>query len=267
MYRALSAESPLLVGQKRGCYSKNHQFFMISIIIPTLNEERVIERTLKNLRTIHSVPYEIIVADTSSTDNTRARAEGLADKVVVYTGTEKPNASIIRNLGASHARGDILIFQDADVLLENADFFVRRVQEYMANNPSLVALAVATRFDPETQTLMDRLMARFINLTFFVLNNVLHSGGGAGTCQIVRRSAFEKIGGYDNTIPVSEDAVLFQNLARVGTTRFVWDIRTIESGRRQHAIGWPRLLAQWWGNWFSATFLGKSASSHWEEIR
>ncbi len=240
---------------------------MLSIIIPTLNEERAIEQTLKNLRSIHSLLYEIIIADTKSTDRTRDIAEKYADTVVVYQGTKKPNAAIIRNLGATVAKGDVLLFQDADVILKDADAFVVRVRDVLQKNPEFVALTVSTRVDSATATLMDGFMSWAINMSFIILNNVLHVGGASGECQIVRREAFDKVGGYDESLPVSEDADLFQKLARVGRTRMLTDLLTVQSGRRQHAIGWPRLLLQWWGNWISVTFFHTSVTSHWEEIR
>lgn len=240
---------------------------MLSIIIPTLNEERFIERTLKNLRTIHSVPYEIIVADTGSTDKTREIASRYADVVVVYEGDEKPNAAIIRNLGAKVAKGEILLFQDADVILGGADSFVKRACFVLRETPSLVALTTAARVDPESENLTDRFMYWMINNTFVLLNNVLRVGGASGECQIVRCKSFEQIGGYNATLPVGEDNELFQRLARIGRTRILTDLVTFQTGRRQHAIGWTRLLLQWWSNWVAITFFHKSASNHWDEIR
>ena len=240
---------------------------MISIIIPTLNEERVIERTLKNLRSIHSVPYEIIVADTKSTDRTGEIATQYDATLTIYNGTKKPNAAIIRNLGAAAAKGDVFLFQDADVILKDVDHFVVRALAVLKNDSKIVALTAAARVEPESENWMDRFMYAMINMTFVLLNNVFHIGGASGECMIVRREAFEKIGGFNEALPVAEDNELFQKLARIGRTRILTDLVTLQTGRRQHAIGWPRLLLQWWSSWVSMTFFGKSASSDWEEVR
>ncbi len=239
----------------------------LSIIIPTLNEGRYLQRTLKNLRTIHSVDYEIIVSDTNSTDNTREIAEKYADIVTVYNEDKKPNAAIIRNLGTKNAKGDIFLFQDADVILKDADAFVSHVCEVLEKNSKLVAVTVASRIEPKLETIPDRIMYWIINMTFVMLNNVFHIGGASGECQIIKRDAFEKVGGYNESLPVAEDNEIFQKLARIGKTRILMELLTLQTGRRVHATGWPRLLWQWQVNWFYMTFLHKSASNEWEEIR
>lgn len=239
---------------------------MFSIIIPTLNEERAIERTLKNLKTISSVSHEIIVADTNSKDHTREIAKKYADRVVVYDGKKKPNAGIIRNLGASVAKGDILLFQDADVILHNADHFVARLNAEFEKYPEVVGLTTATRIEPELATLMDRIMYWFINRTILI-GNVLRIGSASGECMVIRRTAFDAVGGFDESLAIAEDNAIFQQLARKGRTRILMDITTLQPGRRPHAVGWPRLLAQWIANWFTMTFLHKSTAGEWKEIR
>lgn len=239
----------------------------LSIIIPTLNEEKYIERTLKNLKQIHSIEHEIIVADTNSKDRTREIAKQYADKVVVYDGTKKPNAAIIRNMGAKSAKGDVLLFQDADVLLKDADHFVTHAYNVLERHPEIVALTVASRVEPGLETLADKIMYWIINMTFVLSNNIFRLGGASGECQIIRKTAFEKVQGYNEDLPVAEDNEIFQKLARIGRTRILMDILTLQPGRRPHAVGWPRLLLQWQVNWFMMTFRHKSASSEWDEIR
>lgn len=238
----------------------------LSIIVPTLNEERVIERTLQNLRTIHSIPHEIIVADSNSKDDTREIAAKYVDAVVMYQGAKKPNAAIGRNLGATAAHGDIFLFQDADVILADADHFVAYACEVLEKNPGLVALTAAARIEPGAETWADRIMYWIINRTF-VLLNVFRIGGASGECQIIRREAFEKIGGYNESLPIGEDNEIFQKLARIGRTRICMELLTLQTGRRQHAVGWPRLLWQWISSWFTMTFFRTSAAGTWEEIR
>ncbi len=86
---------------------------MISIIIPTLNEEETITACLKSL-TAQSIPresYEIVVVDGGSTDNTCEIAATLADKVVSQ---KRAGIGGARGEGAAAANGNILVFTDAD---------------------------------------------------------------------------------------------------------------------------------------------------------
>ena len=87
---------------------------MISIIIPTIKEEKVIGRTLRNLKSRLTIPHEIIVTDGKSTDKTVEIARGIADKVVEYTGTTRQTIAQGRNDGAKSAQGEYIAFMDAD---------------------------------------------------------------------------------------------------------------------------------------------------------
>jgi len=85
---------------------------LVSIIIPALNEEALIEKTLVSLKEQHYRPIEIIVAvDSRSVDKTFQIAQNYADKVVCVSGE---GASAVRNSGAKVARGEYLMFLDAD---------------------------------------------------------------------------------------------------------------------------------------------------------
>ncbi|MFE8071668.1 glycosyltransferase [Marinobacteraceae bacterium S3BR75-40.1] len=87
----------------------------LSFIIPTLNEEQGIAQTINRIRDVmDGVSHEIIIVDNGSTDNTRDIASSLAD--AVFVDSEKTVGGL-RNLGASHANGAVLVFNDADVLI------------------------------------------------------------------------------------------------------------------------------------------------------
>lgn len=87
---------------------------MISIIIPALNEEKYIEKTLKSIKESDFKDYEIIVVANGCTDKTVDKARKLADRIIV---TKEKGVSRARNKGAEKAKGDMLIFLDADTCL------------------------------------------------------------------------------------------------------------------------------------------------------
>jgi len=87
----------------------------ISVIIPTLQEEKYIATTLSKLTKI-TPQIEIIVVDGGSEDNTVKIARGFTDKV--YEIKER-GISKARNYGAKYSNGDILLFLDADVMPPN----------------------------------------------------------------------------------------------------------------------------------------------------
>ena len=92
---------------------------MISIVIPTLNEERRIGQTLQRLRDTLVGDFEIIVSDGGSKDKTADIARALADKVIVHSGLDRQTIAGGRNAGAKVAAGEYITFLDADVTIPN----------------------------------------------------------------------------------------------------------------------------------------------------
>lgn len=88
---------------------------LVSIIITTKNEARFIENLLISIRnqTYHQI--ETIVVDNNSTDLTRE----ICKKYTPFVFTKGPERSTQRNFGASKAKGNYLLFLDADMVLEN----------------------------------------------------------------------------------------------------------------------------------------------------
>ncbi len=87
-----------------------------SIIIPTLNEEKIIQSCLSRLQSLRPA-CEIIIADGDSSDNTVALASSYADQIV----SSEPGRAVQMNAGANRATGDVLLFLHVDTALpENA---------------------------------------------------------------------------------------------------------------------------------------------------
>src|SRR5260221_4747199 len=86
-----------------------------SIIIPSYNRGHVIRRAIDSVVNQSFQEFEIIVVDDGSSDNTRQLVESLPHKEkIFYVRQENKGASAARNLGASKAKGDYLIFLDSD---------------------------------------------------------------------------------------------------------------------------------------------------------
>ncbi len=85
----------------------------ISIIIPVLNEQAQISRTLQGLQSLRHAGAEIIVVDGGSQDATCRLAEGGCDRVLL----SPPGRALQMNRGARDAAGEVLLFLHADTLL------------------------------------------------------------------------------------------------------------------------------------------------------
>src|SRR5687768_12507545 len=96
----------------------------ISVIVPAYNEEKYLGETLKSihravdfLQKNDAVPTEVIVVDNGSTDSTSAIALSLGASIVQET---RHNVAAVRNAGANFAKGNVLVFVDADTIVPEA---------------------------------------------------------------------------------------------------------------------------------------------------
>lgn len=238
---------------------------MISIILPTLNEESVIEKTLTSLRRL-TIPHEIIISDGQSKDRTVEISKTLADKVLTYSGTKRQTIAEGRNAGAATAQGEFLAFLDADVTMPDPDkFFTEALARF--NDPKLTGLVAWIKVLPEMATLSDGIIFASYNRYLSILNNVFSLGVSGGEFQMMRKSDFQKIGGYREHLVASEDMDLLNRLSKIGRVRLDTKLVVFHTGRRAHKIGWPKLLFQWTANSLSMMTRNKAYSKEWEPIR
>ena len=102
---------------------------MLSIIIPTLNEEDYLPWLLNSIKKQDFVDYEIIIADAGSKDKTLSIAKSYGCKIVPGGLPAKG-----RNEGAKAAKGDMLIFLDSDVLIPHSKFIENSLAEFKKKN-------------------------------------------------------------------------------------------------------------------------------------
>lgn len=93
---------------------------LVSVIIPTYNEERVISDCLKSLIRQSYQPLEIIIVDDGSTDQTFKIVKILNSQfsVLKLLRQNHKGPGIARNLGAKYSKGEILVFADADMTFD-----------------------------------------------------------------------------------------------------------------------------------------------------
>ncbi|MBK8553918.1 MAG: glycosyltransferase [Ignavibacteria bacterium] len=101
----------------------------ISIIIPSLNEEKLIERSLSQFTSEIKIAYniELTVSDGGSKDSTIEIAKKYADRLIIHKDNFPQNISQGRNAGAKNSPGDVLIFLNADTCIRDIDFFFKEM--------------------------------------------------------------------------------------------------------------------------------------------
>lgn len=110
----------------------------ISIIMPTLNAEAILENSLASIakQTYPREKIEIILADAHSTDRTREIAKKYGAIVLDDNGKNMEEG---KRLALRHATGDIIVFLDADNEVTHEDYFVLAA-EALAKNPQALGL-------------------------------------------------------------------------------------------------------------------------------
>lgn len=240
---------------------------MISIIIPTLNEEKVISKTLGMLQGLDKDKYEVIVSDGGSTDKTQSIALNLADHLVVPETKDRQTISIGRNLGGKKAKGEFLVFLDADVYIHQPDLFFDRCLALFNKDPNLAGLSVFLKVLPEHATFFDHLFFTLMNWFYYISNNIFKSGAAGGEFQMVKKSVFDQLGGFNEKLVATEDNDFFNRVSKVGKTMMSAKLFVSHTSRRAHAVGWPHLLSLWLMNTVSTKIFKKSYSKEWKVIR
>ncbi len=231
----------------------------VSVIVPALNEENYIEPTLRAIKAqVCPFKFELIVADGNSTDSTVAIAKKYCDKVVIET-TRTIAAG--RQAGARASSGKLIIYTDADSIPDK--HWVERMAKAFDDPHVVAAFGMiepldASPFETALVSSTTRLFACFFNsvgLDYTYGNNLA-----------VRRSAFDKIGGFNIYLITAEDTDVIHRIRTQGIVAFVPDALVRYSTRRIKKWGWGKYLMFHTKN-FLNTFLFKTPAKHYEPVR
>ncbi|MEI6221443.1 MAG: glycosyltransferase [bacterium] len=216
---------------------------MISIIIPTFNEESFLPKLLLSIERQTYKDVEIIIADANSTDTTRAIAEKF-NCIIVDGG--QPSAG--RNAGAVIAKGEYLLFLDADVILPE-EFLEKTLEEFDENFYELAT----TQVFPLSDLNIDQLFFYYCNAFYKTTNNFFPFM--PGSCVFVTERMHRRIGGFDESLTVAEDHDYATRAIKFGkygvcTSSNIWvSVRRLEKEGRLNLINkylltnLPRLFA------------------------
>lgn len=207
---------------------------MVSFIIPAHNEAAWIGRTLQAIRTAAEAagePYEMIVVDDTSTDDTARLAEAAGASVIRVCHRQ---IAATRNAGARIAKGDSFFFVDADTLAT--------AEAVRAGLDALRSGAVGggclVRFDER--------LPLWARAAYAVAERTARVCRMAGGCFLFcTRNAYEAGGGFCERYFAAEERVFVRALKRQG--RFVVVKPTVvTSARKLHAFSTWSILRESW---------------------
>ncbi len=243
----------------------------ISIVIPTKNEGKYIGPAIEQFRDyLDPFNLEIIISDANSSDDTAGivrqyQAEWGEQRVKLVQSAGKQNIAIGRNLGAAAATGDLLFHTDADVRVPNLERFFTRVLTTF-EKPAVVAATMPIWVYPQEAIWSDKLYHLLMN---FIIRLSFTAGVylAKGECQLVRRSVFERIHGYNEKIIAGEDCNLFYRLHKEGHIAYLYRLKVHHSPRRFREYGYLRVSLIYLREGMSLLFLRRSYVEEWKPIR
>lgn len=232
----------------------------VSVVIPAFNEQECLPETLRSLAQALSMiatASEIIVVDNDSQDGTRQVAEDFGVKIISES---DHNISKVRNTGARNSSGDVLIFIDADTIVSEA--LVQKILTGMKDSRCCGG-AVAVEYSG--------LESRWIKLYLLgwkFWGTIFHMAQGAA--HFCRKSVFEELHGYDETIYMGEDIDFYWRLSKFARRNdkyvyFVQHPAVKTSARRFNKMRFWRMLLLTHPIFIRLTWRNKSYWKDWYE--
>ena len=244
----------------------------LSFVIPAYNEEELIGQCLDSiLKQMANMPLEeieIIVVNNASTDKTREVA--LSFPRITVVNELRPGITHARQAGLHASSGEFIIQLDADTLLPNG--YIETAMKEFDKDQALVAISSGpiVYYDiSKTNNNLVSLFYYFVYAIYAVNRYVLRVGSVLqGGNAIIRRSALEKINGYNSNYSFyGEDADLARRLYEIGKVKFVLKFPTYTSGRRLAKEGMMLTAAKYAINYLSAVFFKKPLTKKYTNIR
>jgi glycosyltransferase involved in cell wall biosynthesis len=200
-----------------------------TIVIPTLNEEKHLPNLLNDLSKQSFSDFQVIVVDANSKDKTRSIAKGYKVRVVI---SDEKNVSYQRNLGAKNSKTDWVVFMDADNRIPK-NYLAGLKHHAEKLNPDILS----TWLKPDTNLSQDKITATIMNI-YMDINKNSKEPYVMESMILVKRSSFEKLGGFDININWREgENLLKRALAQEMTFEFLKTPKFTYSFRRFKKIG------------------------------
>lgn len=200
----------------------------ISVIIPTLNEEKYLPRLLKDLSEQTTDNFEVIHVDGHSDDKTKKVANVYKHKLPHFTqlNCEVRHVSVQRNMGAAIAQAPYFLFLDADTQLP--PYFIEGLSYQLHRRTSDVFTTWAI---PDSTETADLAIITIINLGIN-LSEVFKSPIAVGVCLGCTRKVFKAVGGFRSDVAFGEDEDFAKAAIKLGycfhmyqQPRFVYSFR------------------------------------------
>jgi glycosyltransferase involved in cell wall biosynthesis len=174
---------------------------IVSVVIPTYNEEKDIQNCLESLKKQEIKDLEIIIVDDGSTDNTLGTIEETAKikklKIIILKQNHQGPGKA-RNLGAKQATGEILIFVDADMTFDK-NYIKNLIKPILDDKDKKI---IGTTHDYEIATNTDK---KYSALWGKIRVDYRKNKNEALIFRAIRKNKFLEFGGFDSKYGYADD--------------------------------------------------------------
>ena len=216
----------------------------LTIIIPCLNEEAYIGRTLSYIRRQDEIDgVRIIIADAGSTDSTVEIINKLAEQLELNIEIIKGGLPAVgRNAGANLAETPYILFLDADVTFTHRNVIRESITSLYIGNYAMIGTCPKYKGELDVRALLIFLLNQIV--TWCLSKTIPFAIGGF---MLIERSIFNKLGGFDERAHQSEDWLLSRQI-RPGRFKLVFDLVT-QDNRRFKKYGYLNMIKLMLRNW------------------
>ena len=222
---------------------------ILSIIIPTYNEEEYLPILLESIKQQSFNDYEVIIADANSKDRTREIAEEYGCII-----TEGGLPAVGRNNGAKIAKGEYLLFLDSDLKLTD-DYLRDTIYEFRMER---LGIAI-TQMQPLSEKSEAQLFHYLANLFMIGVEKIKPHGAGCYGI-IVKKELHEKCGGFNEELTFGEDSEYIRRLGSIERFKVLRKPRIGVSTRRLEEEGIETLIRQYGKSTWN-DFMGKETGA------
>lgn len=226
----------------------------LSIIIPARNEAENLPRLLNSLMEQSFHPFEIIVVDDDSKDQTAELARALGARVIQFQALQEwVGKSAACWAGAQAAQGDYFLFLDADIFLANSKSLEKILSHFQSGDKSgLLSIQPFHVIDQPYENLsaIFNIMVLAGMNAFSFFKKQLEPAGAFGPSLLCRRTTYFKIGGHKKVQEsIMENIDLGKHFIQEGLPvelyggKGVLHFRMYSQGFRELALGWSKSFA------------------------
>ena len=229
----------------------------VSIVVPALNEEKLLKLCLDSLKEQdYTGEYEIIVVDNASTDRTQEIASNCRVRVIFE---QNIGTGLARQRGLIEAAGEIVAFTDADTIVPRR--WLRTLVHRLTCDPKIIAVSGPYAFfDVSTPARIISYAANFVSIILdTAFRRVTRKGGTLwGSNFAAWKKVLLEVGGFDTSIEfLGEDFELSLRLNGRGKVNLLPTLFVLTSARRIKEYGLLCTYSNYIINYFSILFYHK----------